>query len=444
MARRRYPNATVVENRPGGFDAALIQTQQALSNPDVSCLCDCVFVASEIRTRIDILEKTPNGKWHAILVKASSKVKPSYLIEMELKRWILEESGLPVERLSVLVLNRNYVHTGDDHDIDSLFGLHDITERTRNDPAAVTAQLAQFRSIETETEPDIAMGNHCLRPYPCDYQSHCQKSEMQTLNPLHHLPGLDRKARQALEEKNILDIREIPATEPLTPLQARVIHSVRNAQETCGPDLPAALSNITYPVHHIDFESFMTAIPLYAGTRPFESIPFQWSNHIEHKDGSITHESYLCTTVDDPRQEFARTLLQSVGTKGSLCIYSNYENTAITGLAQVLPNLSTALLALVDRTWDLMRVIRNHYYHPDFQGSFSVKNVLPVLVPELGYKALAIADGHTAMNEYLRSRTLDDLTERKQIHQNLLDYCAIDTLAMVRIRHALQERCTKN
>ena len=180
----------------------------------------------------------------------------------------------------------------------------------------------------------------------------------------------------------------------------------------------------------------MTAIPRYASTKPYDGILFQWSNHTESEDGNIIHTDFVFNGEGDPRRAFAETLLASVGTTGSLCIYSNYEEVAIKQLARLFEDLRDPLLALLKRTWDLFEVIRQHFYHPDFGGSFSIKRVLPALCPEHDYSELDISDGKDAMQAYLHSMTLPP-SERTEVHRQLNQYCALDTWAMVEIRRAL-------
>ena len=204
-----------------------------------------------------------------------------------------------------------------------------------------------------------------------------------------------------------------------------------------GPVLEA----VQYPVHHLDFETVMLAVPRFSETRPYQALPVQWSNHIEQATGELRHEEFLHKDVSDPRKVLAESLLESLGSKGNICVYSPYEKSMIEQLAEALPSLRTALRALVQRIWDLHPIVRDHYYHPLFDGSYSLKEVLPALVPSLGYDDLVIKEGGHAASQYYRMVFIEsDWVERAAIEEALLRYCERDTLAMVELRRALKEK----
>jgi hypothetical protein len=227
-------------------------------------------------------------------------------------------------------------------------------------------------------------------------------------------------------------------------------------REHVAPGLRAALEDITYPVYHLDFEAFMPAIPRFAGTHPYDAVPFQYSLHIQPTPGDPTrhvvqHVEYLHTQRDAPYFPLASQLVEDLsrtGTgadtgrgagrgAGSICIYTPYEAGIIRSLASHVPELAEELLALLPRLWDLHPVIRDHYYHPGFHGSFSIKAVVPVLAPDLSYEALEIGDGLAAANTFEASLEMPDGPERSHILESLRLYCGTDTLAMVEARRAL-------
>jgi hypothetical protein len=218
---------------------------------------------------------------------------------------------------------------------------------------------------------------------------------------------------------------------------------VINNAEYLGEDLGVNLRGYEHPIHFLDFEAVSPAIPRYASTRPYQTLPFQWSNHILLRDGTLKHEEYLCLEDKDPREEVAQTLLQTLGNAGTICTYTTFETQVIIELADHLPMYRDHLKALLKRCRDLHDEIRKEYYHPEFHGSFSIKNVLPVLAPSMSYAELAVQEGGQAGLEYLRM--IDPETaraEKDRIRRELLNYCRQDTLAMVKIREALLKRST--
>jgi hypothetical protein len=203
-------------------------------------------------------------------------------------------------------------------------------------------------------------------------------------------------------------------------------------------DLKGLLERVAYPVHFLDFETAGPAVPRYPGTRPYQTLPFQWSDHILSRDGSIRHRAFLCIRDEDPREAFAESLIGVLKDAGTIVIYTPYEIRILKELSEHLPGCAARLEGFRGRVVDLEQIIRRHFYHPAFGGSFSLKAVLPALVPEMDYGSLAIRDGSQAACDYLRM--IDPQTppgEQAFIRESLLAYCAQDTLAMVRIREAL-------
>jgi len=154
-----------------------------------------------------------------------------------------------------------------------------------------------------------------------------------------------------------------------------------------------ALAKAQFPVHFLDFETFMPALPVFAGTRPYQSIPFQWSDHVLSIDERVSHREYLHDGPDDPRRRFAESLLDAVGVVGSVVVYSGYEKDCLRELETVFPEFASRLAPLRARLFDRHPVIKAHIYDPAFHGSFSIKSVIPALVPHLSYDDLEIGDG---------------------------------------------------
>jgi predicted RecB family nuclease len=211
--------------------------------------------------------------------------------------------------------------------------------------------------------------------------------------------------------------------------------------EWVSEKLGAALQSIRYPVHHVDFETVMLAVPRFRSSRPYQSIPVQWSNHIEEESGIVTHQEFLHDEPTEPRKQWAEALIESLGERGTICVYSAYEEAMMRQLADAFPEFRSAFKPILKRLWDLHPVVKDHYYHPRFNGSYSMKSVLPALVPTLAYDDLRIREGGQAAAEYYRMVFVEtDWIERATIREALLRYCARDTLAMVELRKVLREK----
>ena len=255
------------------------------------------------------------------------------------------------------------------------------------------------------------------------------------------LAGLTNRKFLDLTEIGVETIDEIPENFPLTALQERIRQCVSSNQEFISPDLRSELLDVEYPIHFLDFETIAPAVPRYAGTRPYETVPFQWSDHILFEDGQLEHREYLCLEDKDPRAEFTETLLTALGDEGTIFTYTGYETGILKSLAMSIPPLKPKLSSLTPRFKDLYAIVRRYYYHPLYHGSFSLKYVLPALVPSMSYEKLSIQEGALASLEYLRM--IDAGTpagEKERIRKDLLEYCGVDTLGMVMIRDELLER----
>lgn len=238
--------------------------------------------------------------------------------------------------------------------------------------------------MASEEPPVVPIGDHCFSPYECPYYAHCSKGLVCPEDTIKDLPNFTGSRRDAAVALGVELIRDIPADFALTEIQERVRQAVVSGKPWQSPDLCQALATANKPMYYLDFETWSPALPAYPGTRPFQALPFQFSLHIEDSDGATEHVEFLHEDRSDPRRRLAGALLQAVGDSGSIVVYSSFEKTTVTGLARDLPDLADRLLALVDRLWDFCPVIRNHYYHPGFRGSFSIKGVLPAMLPGEG------------------------------------------------------------
>ena len=200
-----------------------------------------------------------------------------------------------------------------------------------------------------------------------------------------------------------------------------------------------SLDGLTYPIHFLDFETFMSALPLYPGTRPWQMIAFQWSDHILHENGDLEHREFLHEGAGDPRPRFTRSLIDALGETGSVVVYSAFENSRLNELALAFPEHAQAIAAVQARIFDLMRVVQTHVRHPDCLGSASIKVVLPALVDDLSYEGLGIGDGQVASMRYLQTATGQlPADECAAVYADLRQYCGTDTLAMVRLLEVLR------
>jgi predicted RecB family nuclease len=435
VARQYFPHGVLVEETHRQIPSALLRTSELLKDPAVPAIFEGAFVWQGILVRVDIVERLDTTRWRLVEVKATSKVKATHLDDLAIQAAVLEGFGIEVDGCFLMHLNTQYSFLGGDLNLDEMFVLENMTEEVEARRPLIQAQIENMWStLQEAAPPSIAPDSHCYQPYECPFWDHCTKDKPKRW--VFHLPG-SSKLQTLLMEEGIETIDEIPDHIQLSSIQQRVKDNV----EWVSPLLRPRLQSVRYPVHHLDFETFMPAIPAFAYTRPYRPIPFQWSNHIEYPDGTVVHHHYLCTDGRDPREEVAMSLLESVGEAGTICVYSEYERFLLFALGDFLPHFKPALSKVVRRLWDLLSVIQQHYYHPDFHGSYSIKTVLPALVPSLAYDDLTIQNGAVAAVMYQKMVFHEtDLMERAHIAQALHEYCGRDTWAMVELRRVLMNR----
>jgi hypothetical protein len=360
-----------------------------------------------------------------------------HLDDLAIQRHVLTGAGLDIAGACLMHIDTGYLYHGGDIDLEALFSLEDVSTLVIARQEKVPQQLSAMQSMLLEPlPPAIEPDQRCHSPYDCPFWAHCTKDK--PARWIYYLPG-PKKVVQQLAQEGITIIDHIPEGANLSLMQRRVKDNV----EWMSADLGNVLRSVEYPVHHLDFETVMLAIPKYARMKPYQSIPVQWSNHIELESGEVIHHEFLHGEATEPRKEWAERLLESLGERGTIVVYSSYEEAMMRQVADAFPELRRAFAPVIKRLWDLYPVIKGHYYHPAFQGSYSIKSVLPVMVPELSYRDLQIQEGAQAASEYYRMVFLEeDWIEQARIRDALLHYCARDTMAMVRLRRALKEKAT--
>jgi len=438
LAQKRFPKGVRV-GFEGGIEAALATTATLIDDSSVPAIFEATFQHSGLLVRVDILQRRPHGRWRLIEVKSSVSDKPHYLYDVAIQYHVLSPCGLDLSSAGLMHLNRDYRFDGRQHDLEALFTIRDQMNRIKELDADLPSLLkAQREALTQANPPDIAPGSHCTDPHKCEFFSHCNPEP-----PDHHisfLPRLGVKQHQALVELGVSLIPEIPEGFSLTKLQARMRASVTTGQTWVSPTLVKEVSQLEYPLYFMDFESLNPAIPRFSGMWPYSQIPFQWSVHRQlAPDAQLKHFEFLADDELDPRPKFIESLCGVMGKRGQIVVYNaGFESERLNELADWLPEYKGRIENIRGRLWDLLPFIRKHVYHPKFRGSFSLKSVLPALVPDMTYDGMEVADGIEAglvWEQMIRGKFAP--TECEQWKAALLAYCRQDTLAMVKILERL-------
>ncbi len=439
QARDLFPGAVLVARDAGGSDP-FAETAALLADPGVTTILEAGIRAADLAVFIDVLERNGNGGggWSLTEIKAATSVKDVHIEDVAVQALALELAGIAVRCFRLLHVNSNFVYRGD-HDYAELFVHADISERVLAHQSFMAAQLAAFRGLLAGPQPARHIGSHCSNPWPCPFRAHCEAQDARY--PVAWLPNAAVAARRLIAQ-GIYDIRDIPDDALDSERQLRVRRVTRAGQPELLPDAARQLRALAWPRYYLDFECIQFAVPVWAGTRPYQQLPFQWSCHVQTQQDGLAHREFLDDSGSDPRRRFAESLLAACGDAGPVIVYNQaFEARVVRELAALLPDLGGPLLALITRMFDLLPVVRDNYYHPGMRGSWSIKRVLPCLVPELSYARLGrVQDGLQAQAEYLAMIDPElDAAGREALRRDLLAYCALDTLAMLKIVERLCE-----
>jgi hypothetical protein len=325
-------------------------------------------------------------------------------------------------------------------DLSNLFVREDVTPRVEIYLLDVPALLAgQVEMLAEPVPPDVPIGAHCNDPRKCPFIGRCWKDVHQ-----HHittLHGIGKRAWSLCADghETVLDL---PSSFRLNAIRDRQLRAVKQNDIVVEPDLGAALEQLARPIAYLDFETIGPAVPVWDGCTPWQAVAVQFSCHVEGGAGKLTHNEWLAEGPDDPRPAIAAALVAACRGARTVLMYTGFERARIRSLADAVPALRDDLLALDARLVDLAKIVRGHVYHPEFGGSFSLKEVLPALVPELSYDDLEVNDGSIAsalLNRMLLRNDPATPAERAALRANLLAYCKTDTWAMVKLVERLRE-----
>lgn len=430
IARRLYgPGHLVSFER--GLRAAIDTTRALIAAGGREPIFEATVDHEGVSVRIDVLDRSePRPK--LIEVKSAARVKEHYLDDCAIQAWALARNGLAPRAIAVATVDPDFVYPGGGA-YEGLLVEMDVTEAVNERLDDIDALVIAARSTLAELdEPAALVGTHCGAPYECDFYEHCAPPAGRY--PVLGLGGSKEKLYE-LMHAGINDLRDVPEHALASETQRRIWRQSRSEQPYVGAELRAFARELAFPRYYLDFETVNPAVPLYAGTRPFEALPFQWSCHVEPSRGRLEHAEFLELGAEPPMRRLTEQLLETLGTTGPIVVYTPYERRVIADLAARFADLAAPLAALNERIVDLHPPTRQHYYHPAMQGSWSIKAVLPTIAPDLSYAALGeVRDGFAAQTAYFEAvepRTPD--ARRAALRRALLAYCRQDTLALVRL-----------
>jgi len=397
------------------------------------------FLADRYFVRVDILEPAKNNKWNIIEVKSSTKAKKTHIHDLAFQKFVLQLCGLEINDTKVMLIDNSYVR-GDELDIKGLFKLENLNEKVDKFLVKVPALAEKMlRIMDLAVCPEFTIDDYKAGEYPNVFDD-----EFKAKLPKGSIFELYRAKAKQLKPiwKNKIELlKDYPINDKTTPQQIIQI-KVAQTQETHidKEKINEFLNGLEYPIYHLDFETFAPAIPEFKNTQPYRQIPFQYSLHIEHENGTIEHREYLHTENTDPRKPLFEQLRKEIGATGTiLAFFDTFEKGRIGESVEILPEYANWTKQIIDRTQDLLTPFRQfYYYNAGQQGSCSIKKVLPVL-SDLSYKNMPIANGGEAMSAYNQYIVKNEPhANKEQLIKDMLAYCKQDTWAMVLILRKLR------
>lgn len=438
LAQQLYPDGVDAQQEEPYPNFRVAKRTQALIRMGTPVLYEATFIHDDVLVAADILVREGNV-WDVYEVKSTNDVKDPHIVDAAIQYYVLKNNGITIRSMNIITFNREYVRRGE-LDIHGLFQTHDVTEEVLQRQDELPEIIEELKSVqELREEPDIDIGPHCSDPYTCDFMGYCWSDipEYSVFNLT------NARGRQwELYERGIDLIEDIPFDLNLSDAQQIQVDAERSGEPYINEDgVKLFLNQLEYPIYHFDFETFMPAVPMFNESRTYQQIPFQYSVHIETAPGAnpIHHEYLADSDGKDPRESLIKQMLNDLGTEGTILAYhSSFEVSRIKELARDFPEYSTELQKLVDRIEDLEVPFRRKYYYTrEMQGRSSIKKVLPALVPNLNYEDLEIQEGGTASNTFLQMMNGNFDGDVEETRNALLEYCKMDTLAMVELLNEL-------
>ncbi|MGA6993465.1 MAG: DUF2779 domain-containing protein [Candidatus Deferrimicrobiaceae bacterium] len=430
---------------PGGVEVPFngrTKVQQLSATRDLlakgaQTIYEATFSSEGVLVRADILRKTRDG-WELYEVKSAVGVKPHFPDDVAIQYFVLSGCQFDLRRAFLVHIDTGYVRRGEIVP-QELFAVQEVTDIVRGKQSAIPAEIARMREVLAAGLPAIDIGPHCTNPYECDFIDHCWRHI-----PEHSVFDLSGRGvdKWDLYRKGIMRMDDVPL-DALNSAQRMQAEFHRKRREHADPDaIREFLDGLHYPICFLDFETYDSPIPPFDGTRPYQQIPFLYSLHRQDSPGGfLRHSEFLAPLGQDPRDDLTERLLTAIPEDACVLAYNKtFEARVLKDLAERFPAHRERLLAIAEGMLDLMVPFRRRdIYHWRMGGSYSLKSVLPVLVPQLSYEGMAIQEGKEASLAYLALDKIEGRKEREKAEEDLRAYCRQDTLGMVKLLEKMRE-----
>jgi hypothetical protein len=434
---------------PGGTDASpatpydyqpSIELTKKLIAEGKQVIYEAAFQYDGVLAALDILVKVEDG-WHAYEVKSSTKVHDINITDAALQFLVMTKCGIDLKDMSVIHIDNEYERNGEIEPA-KLFKTESVYYLVVALQDEIARQVKELKKVAARKScPSVLIGKQCSNPYTCDFKAFCWKDVPdQSILDFGYYHKTEERFKQY--HAGVTKIVSVPNWNQLRPPYNYVVESHINRGVYLDPEpVKEFLDGMIYPIHFLDFETVRFAVPRLQLTNPYEQTPFQYSLHISETLGAEpVSKAFLAEPGKDFREDFLVTLLRDLGTEGSILVWNiGFERSKLKHFSILFPQYEPQINAAIERMIDLaVPFQKKWFYHYLFSCSYSIKQVLPVVAPELSYKNLAVNNGDDASVLFMRMMAEPDKdwsAERK----NLLEYCGLDTMAMVVIHRFLNK-----
>lgn len=428
----------------GADKSPMIEATKAEMEKGTPVICEASFSYQGLFCSVDILKKAADGSYEIYEVKSSTKKKSVFEDDIAYQYYVLTKLGVDVSKTFLMHMNPDYIRQGE-LDLNQLFVTADVTKKSKKKFDEVAENITFFEKYMRQIEePECPLGAHCLKPYKCGYFGYCSR-DLPKPNPF-DIASMWPKDKEHLYSNGIITFEEIYNYGEIDPkFMIQVEHEVNDLPpRIIKSEIKKLLDSMTYPIYFLDFESYSEAVPSNNGQKPYQQMAFQYSLHIMHEDGTLEHKEYLSEPCSDPRRGVAEQLCADIPMGACSVAYNmSFERSVIEKMALIYLDLEEHLMSLHANMKDLMIPFKNKdYYERALKGSYSIKAVLPTLFPndpELDYSNLpGVKKGDQASNAFIEMMTAAP-EEVERLRYELLEYCKLDTYAMVKVWQKLKE-----
>jgi hypothetical protein len=441
FARQLFPGAVLVS---GTGDEAVDETRRLMAG-DADAIFQATFLADGFFAKCDVLKRgaVPDS-WDVFEIKGTNSMKEGsedrdHISDLTFQKHVLTLAGVTVGRTYVVHLNKQYVRTGP-LDVQALFIIDDSSEQVNALAAGLLGEMYAAREYLNQTsEPNVGCDCHLS-----GRSRHCRTfayshSEIPAYS-VHDIVriGQSKKKIEYFMDEHIFVIDDVPDDYKLGDAQQLQVRAHKTQKPIIDKDAIAnVLRSYAFPLYFFDYETYAPAIPAFDGYGPYKRIPFQCSLHVLRDAGSEPeHVEFLHLDRSDPTRAVAELLDRHIDPKGSVIVwYAPFERGVNKEIGERLGGYAGQMERINGQVRDLRDIFsKQHYVHPEFRGSTSIKDVMPVLVPELSYDGLEIKEGTMASEQWWSMTAAGSgASERAAIADALRAYCKLDSYAMYAI-----------